>query len=421
MENIKICVIGLGYVGLPLARLFSTKYKTIGFDMNPRRVEALMKGHDATLEVSDELLQSALTNGFVCTTDIEAIRDCNFYVVAVPTPVDENNNPDLTPLYGASTTVGKVISKGDIVVYESTVYPGVTEDECIPVIEKVSGLQFNKDFFAGYSPERINPGDKLHTVEKIRKVTSGSTPEVGKIVNEVYASVITAGTHLAPSIKVAEAAKVIENSQRDINIAFVNELSKIFNKLGIDTQDVLAAASTKWNFLPFQPGLVGGHCIGVDPYYLAQCAQRHGYNPEIILSGRRMNDGMGEYVANETVKQMLKKGIQVLGSHILILGFTFKENCPDVRNTKVVDIYRALKEYNVSLTVYDPWANPEIARHEYGIEITNELPSNHFDAAILAVAHREFASLNIPSLLALRHVIFDVKAFLPREIVDARL
>lgn len=421
MENIKICVIGLGYVGLPLARLFSTKYKTIGFDMNPRRVEALMKGHDATLEVSDELLQSALANGFVCTTDIEDIRDCNFYIVAVPTPVDENNNPDLTPLYGASTTVGKVISKGDIVVYESTVYPGVTEDECIPMVEKVSGLQFNKDFFAGYSPERINPGDKLHTVEEIKKVTSGSTPEIGKIVNEVYSSVITAGTHLAPSIKVAEAAKVIENSQRDINIAFVNELSKIFNKLGIDTQDVLAAASTKWNFLPFQPGLVGGHCIGVDPYYLAQCAQRHGYNPEIILSGRRMNDGMGEYVANETVKQMLKKGIQVLGAHILILGFTFKENCPDVRNTKVVDIYRALKEYNVSLTVYDPWANPDIARHEYGVEITNKLPSGHFDAAILAVAHREFASLDIPSLLAPRHVIFDVKAFLPREIVDARL
>lgn len=419
--EVKIAVIGLGYVGLPLARLFSTKYKTVGFDMSQKRVDALTQGHDATLEVSDELLQSALANGFTCTTNPEDIRDCNFYVVAVPTPVDENNNPDLTPLYEASTTVGTVISKGDIVVYESTVYPGVTEDECIPVVEKVSGLKLNEDFFAGYSPERINPGDKLHTVEKIKKVTSGSTPEIGKIVNEVYASVITAGTHLAPSIKVAEAAKVIENSQRDINIAFVNELSKIFNKLGIDTQDVLEAASTKWNFLPFKPGLVGGHCIGVDPYYLAQCAQRHGYNPEIILAGRRMNDGMGEYVATETVKQMLKKGIQVLGAKILILGFTFKENCPDVRNTKVIDIYRTLAEYNVNLTVYDPWANPATARHEYGIEITNELPADHFDAAILAVAHKDFAELDIQALLTSNHVIFDVKAVLPQEEVDARL
>ena len=314
MEKTKICVIGLGYVGLPLARLFSTKYETTGFDMNQARVDALMAGHDATLEVSDELLQSALANGFTCTTDIEKIRDCNFYIVAVPTPVDENNNPDLTPLYGASSTVGKVISKGDIVVYESTVYPGVTEDECIPVVEKVSGLKFNEDFFAGYSPERINPGDKLHTVEKIKKVTSGSTPEIGKKINEVYASVITAGTHLAPSIKVAEAAKVIENSQRDINIAFVNELSKIFSKLGIDTQDVLEAASTKWNFLPFKPGLVGGHCIGVDPYYLAQCAQRHGYNPEIILAGRRMNDGMGEYVITEDDTTSIVNDIDVLVS-----------------------------------------------------------------------------------------------------------
>ena len=422
MKDIKICVIGLGYVGLPLARLFSTKYKTVGFDMNPARVAALMAGHDATLEVSGELLQSAIKDhGFVCTANIDDIRDCNFYVVAVPTPVDENNNPDLTPLYGASTTVGKVISKGDIVVYESTVYPGVTEDECIPVVEKVSGMRYNVDFFAGYSPERINPGDKLHTVEKIKKVTSGSTPEIGNLVNEVYSSVIVAGTHLAPSIKVAEAAKVIENSQRDINIAFVNELSKIFNKLGIDTQDVLEAASTKWNFLPFKPGLVGGHCIGVDPYYLAQCAQRHGYNPEIILAGRRMNDGMGEYVATETVKLMLKKGLQVLDSHILILGFTFKENCPDVRNTKVIDIYRALKEYNVNVTVYDPWANPDIVRHEYGIEVTNELPADKFDTAILAVAHRKFEDLDVRSLLEDRHVIFDVKAFLDRKIVDGRL
>lgn len=421
MNDVKICVIGLGYVGLPLARLFSTKYKTIGFDMNQARVNALMAGHDATLEVSDELLQSAITNGFICTTDIEDIRDYNFYVVAVPTPVDENNNPDLTPLYGASTTVGKVISKGDIVVYESTVYPGVTEDECIPVVEKVSGLKFNKDFFAGYSPERINPGDKLHTVENIKKVTSGSTPEIGQKVNEIYASVIIAGTHLAPTIKVAEAAKVIENSQRDINIAFVNELSKIFNKMGIDTQDVLEAASTKWNFLPFRPGLVGGHCIGVDPYYLAQCAQRHGYNPEIILAGRRMNDGMGEYVANQVVKLMLKKGIQVLDSHILILGFTFKENCPDVRNTKVVDIYRALQEYHINLNVYDPWANPAIAKHEYGIHISNELPDGKYDAAIIAVAHNEFEVLDVTSMLNEFHVIYDVKGYVDRKWIDGRL
>ena len=421
MENIKICVIGLGYVGLPLARLFSTKYETIGFDMNQARVDALMVGHDATLEVSDELLQGAIKNGFRCTTDIEEIRSCNFYVVAVPTPVDRDNRPDLTPLYGASTTVGKVISKGDIVVYESTVYPGVTEDECIPVVEKVSGLKFNVDFFAGYSPERINPGDKLHTVEKIKKVTSGSTPEIGKIVNEVYSSVITAGTHLAPSIKVAEAAKVIENSQRDINIAFVNELSKIFTRMGIDTQDVLEAASTKWNFLPFKPGLVGGHCIGVDPYYLAQCAQRFGYNPEIILAGRRMNDGMGEYVANQVVKLMLKKGIQVLDANIVILGFTFKENCPDVRNTKVVDIYRSLKEYNVNITVYDPWANPAVAKHEYGIDITNELPAGTYDAAILAVAHEKFRGLDVESLLNDRHIIYDVKGFLNRTQIDGRL
>lgn len=421
MNEIKICVIGLGYVGLPLARLFSTKYETVGFDMNQSRVDALMAGHDATLEVSDELLQSALANGFTCTADIDRIKDCNFYVIAVPTPVDANNNPDLTPLYGASTTIGKVLSKGDIVVYESTVYPGVTEDECIPVVEKVSGLKYNVDFFAGYSPERINPGDKHHTVEKIKKVTSGSTPEIGKKVNQVYASVITAGTHLAPSIKVAEAAKVIENSQRDINIAFVNELSKIFNKMEIDTMDVLEAASTKWNFLPFKPGLVGGHCIGVDPYYLAQCAQRFGYNPEIILAGRRMNDGMGEYVANETIKLMLKKGIQVLGSNILLLGFTFKENCPDVRNTKVIDIYRALEEYNVRITVFDPWANPSVAKHEYGIDVVNELVSEKFDSAIMAVAHDEFKTLDVISMLNERHVIFDVKGTMDKNVVDGRL
>lgn len=409
-KEIKICVIGLGYVGLPLARLFSTKYKTVGFDMNQARVDALMAGHDATLEVSDELLQDAISNhGFVCTDNIEDIRDCNFYVVAVPTPVDNDNRPDLTPLYGASSTVGKVISKGDIVVYESTVYPGVTEDECIPVVEKESGLKFNVDFYAGYSPERINPGDKQHTVEHIKKVTSGSTPEIGEIVNNVYASVITAGTHLAPTMKVAEAAKVIENSQRDINIAFVNELSKIFNLMDIDTQAVLEAAGTKWNFLPFRPGLVGGHCIGVDPYYLAQCAQRFGYNPEIILAGRRMNDGMGEYVANQVVKLMLKKGIQVLNSEILILGFTFKENCPDVRNTKVIDIYRSLKDYNLNITVYDPWANPAIAEREYGIKITNELPKEKFDATILAVAHNEFKDMDINQFKKSNSVVYDVK------------
>lgn len=422
MNEIKICVIGLGYVGLPLARLFSTKYKTVGFDMNAKRCEALMAGHDATLEVSDELLQDAINNhGFKCTADIEEIRDCNFYVVAVPTPVDEHNNPDLTPLYGASTTVGKVINKGDIVVYESTVYPGVTEDECLPVVEKVSGLKFNVDFFAGYSPERINPGDKLHTVEKIKKVTSGSTPEIGKIVDNVYSSVITAGTHLAPTMKVAEAAKVIENSQRDINIAFVNELSKIFTKMGIDTNDVLEAASTKWNFLPFKPGLVGGHCIGVDPYYLAQCAMTYGYNPEIILAGRRMNDSMGAYVADQTIKLMLKKGIQVLNSNILILGFTFKENCPDCRNTKVADIVKALNEYNLNIDIYDPWASSAIAKHEYDIDITNELPTRKYDAVILAVSHKEFAELDVKAFGKEKHVIFDVKGFLDKEMVDGRL
>ncbi|MPM71396.1 UDP-N-acetyl-D-glucosamine 6-dehydrogenase [bioreactor metagenome] len=368
-----------------------------------------MSGHDSTLEISDELLQSALKNGLTCTTDIEHIRHCNFYIVAVPTPVDRNNNPDLRPLIGASETVGKVISNGDIVVYESTVYPGVTEDECIPVVEKVSGLKYNQEFFAGYSPERINPGDKEHTVEKIRKVTSGSTPEIGKMVNEVYASVIAAGTHLAPTIKVAEAAKVIENSQRDINIAFVNELAKIFNRMGIDTRDVLEAAATKWNFLPFKPGLVGGHCIGVDPYYLAQAAQRYGYNPEIILAGRRMNDSMGEYVADQVVKLMLKKGIQVLGSKVLVLGFTFKENCPDVRNTKVIDIVRTLEEYNAHVTIHDPWANPAIAKHEYGVDIQNRLPEQKFDTVILAVAHDEFKELNIGNIKEEKAIIYDVK------------
>jgi len=421
MNQMKICVIGLGYVGLPLARLFSTRYPTIGYDKSQQRVDALMAGHDATLEVDDNLLQQAIAGGFTCTTDIEQIRDCNFYVVAVPTPVDKNNNPDLSPLIGASTVVGQVIGKGDIVVYESTVYPGVTEDDCIPVVERTSGLKFNVDFYAGYSPERINPGDKQHTVDKIKKVTSGSTPEVADIVNEVYASVITAGTHKASSIKVAEAAKVIENSQRDINIAFVNELSKIFNRMGIDTQEVLAAAATKWNFLPFKPGLVGGHCIGVDPYYLAQCAQRNGYNPEIILAGRRMNDGMGEYVAGETIKLMLKKGIQVLGSDILIMGFTFKENCPDVRNTKVIDIYKSLKEYSVNITVYDPWADASVARREYGIDVVNELPGQRYDAVILAVAHQAFMDMDVKALCRDRHIIFDVKGILDKSAIDGRL
>jgi UDP-N-acetyl-D-galactosamine dehydrogenase len=419
MDSIKIAVIGLGYVGLPLARLFSTRYSTVGFDINQKRIAELMNGHDSTLEVEDDLLKDAIRNGFKCTNDLEQIRECNFYVVTVPTPVDINNNPDLTPLYKASETVGKVISKGDIVVYESTVYPGVTEDECIPVVERVSGLKFNIDFFAGYSPERINPGDKLHTVEKIKKVTSGSTPEIGKLVNEVYASVITAGTHLAPTMKVAEAAKVIENAQRDINIAFVNELSKIFNKMGIDTSAVLEAAGTKWNFLPFKPGLVGGHCIGVDPYYLAQAAKRLGYNPEIILAGRRMNDGMGEYVAEQVVKLMLKSGIHVIDSEILILGITFKENCPDVRNTKVVDIVKTLREYNVKYTVYDPWAKPEEVLHEYGVETVSVLPKSKFDAIVLAVAHEEFKKLNVNSIKRDKAVVFDVKGVLPEA--DGRL
>ena len=421
LKDTKIAVIGLGYVGLPLARLFSTKYQTIGYDYNPARVKALMAGHDATMEVSDELLQTAIKNGFICTSDLNEIKECNFYVVAVPTPVDENHNPDLSPLISASEVVGKVISKGDVVVYESTVYPGVTEESCIPVVERVSGLKFNEDFYGGYSPERINPGDKQHTVEHIKKVTSGSTPEVGEYVNAVYSSVITAGTHLAPTMKVAEAAKVIENSQRDINIAFVNELAKIFNRMGIDTQDVLDAAQTKWNFLPFRPGLVGGHCIGVDPYYLAQCAMRYGYNPEIILAGRRMNDGMGEYVADQVVKLMLKRGIQVLNAKVLLLGFTFKENCPDVRNTKVIDIVKTLRSYNTNVTVYDPWANPEIVRREYGVEVTNQLPSEKYDAVILAVAHKDFEKLSVRDLTTDKGVVYDVKGFLKSDECDAKL
>lgn len=418
----KIAVIGLGYVGLPLARLFSTKYATIGFDKNAARVSELMQGHDATLELSDQLLQEAIDkHGFRCTSNEDDIRDCNFYVVAVPTPVDRDNRPDLSPLYEASLTVGRVISRGDIVVYESSVYPGVTEEECIPIVEQTSGLRFNRDFYAGYSPERINPGDKQHTVENIRKVTSGSTTEIGQRVDAIYASVIKAGTHLAPSIKVAEAAKIIENSQRDINIAFVNELAKIFNHMGIDTLDVLEAASTKWNFLPFRPGLVGGHCIGVDPYYLAQCAQRHGYNPEIILAGRRTNDSMGEYVAHEVVKLMIKKGLGVLGAKILVLGFTFKENCTDVRNSKVYDIVRTLQDYSAQVDVYDPWVSPDLVKQEYGITVTTELQPNTYDAVILAVAHTQFRNLDIKPLLRPLHVIYDVKGLLPRKEIDGRL
>lgn len=426
MENIKIAVIGLGYVGLPLARLFSTKYPTVGFDMNPNRVDALMNGHDATLEVDDNLLQEALANGFKCSTSIDDIRDCNFYVVAVPTPVDADNHPDLKPLWGASETVGKVISKGDIVVYESTVYPGVTEEECLPVVERVSGLKFNTDFFAGYSPERINPGDKEHTVEKIKKVTSGSTPEIADIVDHVYNSVLVNGTHKAPSIKVAEASKIIENSQRDVNIAFMNELAKIFNAMGIDTHDVIEAAASKWNFIKLNPGLVGGHCISVDPYYLIQKAQVYGVLPRIMFSSRRLNDGMGAYVANQTIKTMNLKGVRVKDARILILGVTFKENCPDIRNTKIVDIYHTLREYTSDITVYDPWANPKAVEDEYGIKVVSNCPESfygQYDAVIVGVAHREFLTLNPRNFLAdsSAGVVYDVKGSVPRELVDARL
>jgi len=421
-KKTKICVIGLGYVGLPLARLFSTKFKTIGFDMNPQRVDALMQGHDATNEVSDELLQDAINNhGFVCTTDLEQIRDCNFYVVAVPTPVDENDYPDLRPLIGASETVGKVISKDDVVVYESTVYPGVTEEECLPVVERVSGLKFNIDFFAGYSPERINPGDKEHTVEKIKKVTSGSTPEIADYVDSVYNTVLINGTHKAPSIKVAEASKIIENSQRDVNIAFMNELSRIFNVMGIDTHDVIEAAASKWNFIKLSPGLVGGHCISVDPYYLIQKAQVYGVWPRIMMTSRRLNDTMGEYVAGQVIKLMNKKGILVKNAKILILGITFKENCPDIRNTKVVDIYKALMEYSNNITVFDPWADAEHVEKEYHVSIVNKLPEDHYDAVILAVAHKEFLDIDIPSLLKPNGLVYDVKGILPRNIIDGRL
>lgn len=414
----KITIIGLGYVGLPLAVAMAKKHTVTGFDVNLDRIAALNQHTDVTLEIEEELLKNVVkdekptANGLYCTANPDDIKDSEYYIVTVPTPVDKNNKPDLTALYRASETVGKVLKKGDIVIYESTVYPGATEEECVPVLERFSGLVFNEDFFAGYSPERINPGDKEHTVEKILKVTSGSTPQAAQKVNELYQSVITAGTHLAPSIKVAEAAKVIENAQRDINIAFVNELSKIFNCLNIDTYAVLEAASTKWNFLPFRPGLVGGHCIGVDPYYLAQKAQEVGYNPEIILAGRRLNDSMGEYVASQVVKLMIKKGIQVNGAKVLMLGVTFKENCPDVRNTKIVDVIHALQEYDVAVTTFDPWAKPAEVLHEYALETVDTLPADKFDGVILGVSHREFAALDYSSLLLDNSVLYDVKGVL---------
>ena len=456
-KDTKIAVIGLGYVGLPLARLFATKFPVIGFDINKARIEELRQGHDSTLEVEDEILQSVLlksnpivveqlngkvsetasssgnpypeqdlesntiqaAKGLYVTYGLEEIADCNHYVITVPTPIDKNNRPDLTPLYKSSETVAKVLKKGDIVIYESTVYPGVTEDECVPVLEKHSGLKFNEDFFVGYSPERINPGDKEHTVEKILKVTAGSTPKTGEQVDALYKEVITAGTHLAPTIKVAEAAKVIENSQRDINIAFVNELAKIFNMMDIDTNHVLEAAATKWNFLPFKPGLVGGHCIGVDPYYLAQKAQEIGYHPEIILAGRRMNDSMGKHVASEVVKLMLKNELKIKGANILVLGITFKENCPDVRNTRVVDVVEELQSYGTNLTIYDPLANPEEVKHEYNLETTRELPNAKYDAVVLTVAHQEFLSLDLDPLKNNAAIVYDVKGVLKE--VDGKL
>lgn len=427
MEH-KIAIIGLGYVGLPLAVEFAKKYNTVGFDINQSRINELRSGKDTTLEVEDDLLQQVLASsldfdhdGLYVSDELQDIASCNTFIVTVPTPTDKNNRPVLTPLYKASESVGKVLKKGDYVIYESTVYPGVTEDECVPVLERVSGLKFNEDFFVGYSPERINPGDKEHTVSKILKVTSGSTDEAAEVIDQLYKSVIIAGTYKATNIKVAEAAKVIENSQRDINIAFVNELSKIFNRMGIDTHEVLAAAGTKWNFLPFKPGLVGGHCIGVDPYYLAQKAQEVGYHPEIILAGRRLNDSMGQYVASEVIKLMIKKDITVKASNILMLGITFKENCPDIRNTKAIDIYHELKTYNLNVDVYDPWASADEVNHEYGITSLTALPKIQYDAIILAVAHKTFESLNLDHIKKDNAVVYDVKAVLPKEMVDGRL
>lgn len=427
MSKIKIGIIGLGYVGLPLARLFATKYAVVGFDVNEKRISELKSGVDITLEIDKKTLQDVLVdensgeNGLFCSSSISGLKDCNYFVITVPTPVDKNNRPVLTPLIKASETVGSVLKEGDIVVYESTVYPGATEEDCVPILEKVSGLKFNKNFFVGYSPERINPGDKKHTVDKILKVTSGSTKEVGEKVDQLYASVISAGTHLAPSIKVAEAAKVIENSQRDINIAFVNELAKIFGLMDVNTQDVLAAAGTKWNFLPFQPGLVGGHCIGVDPYYLAQKAQEYGYHPEIILAGRRVNDGMGKYVASEVAKLMIQNDVEVKGAEILVLGITFKENCPDVRNTKAVDVIRELQDYGANVTVFDPHANVKEVSSEYNLESTKVLPSKKFDAVVLAVAHKDFLNLNFEEIKKEKSILYDVKNYLDSKHVDKSL
>ncbi|RLD58674.1 MAG: Vi polysaccharide biosynthesis UDP-N-acetylglucosamine C-6 dehydrogenase TviB [Bacteroidetes bacterium] len=421
-ENIKIGVIGLGYVGLPLAVEFGKKIDTIGFDINEVRIKELEAGYDRTLEVEDEDMKGAIKLSY--TSKLNDLKACNYYIVTVPTPIDKNKRPDLTPLIKASESVGKVLSKGDIVIYESTVYPGATEEECVPILEKHSGLKFNKDFYCGYSPERINPGDKVHTFTTIKKVTAGSTPEVGKKVDELYKRVVTAGTHLASSIKVAEAAKVIENSQRDINIAFVNELAVIFNRMGIDTLEVLEAAGTKWNFLPFRPGLVGGHCIGVDPYYLTHKAQEIGYNPEIILAGRRLNDNMGSFVAGQIVKLMIKKEQRIAGSRALILGITFKENCPDIRNSRVIDIIRELTEFGVQIDIFDPWANSKEVKKEYGIKLISkeELDARgEYDAIVLAVAHDKFADLDIKAMKKDKTIVYDVKGILPADIIDERL
>ena len=420
MSNAKICIIGLGYVGLPLAHAFSFKYNVVGLDIYQLRIDELNRAYDRTLELNEIQLKEALDNNIKFTCNVNDIKDCNVFIVTVPTPIDKNKRPDLNPLLKASETVGKVLKKDDIVIYESTVYPGATEEDCVPILEKFSNLKFNKDFYCGYSPERINPGDKEHTVTKILKVTAGSTPEVGKKVDDLYASIITAGTHLAPTIKVAEAAKVIENSQRDINIAFVNELAIIFNKLGINTNDVLEAAGTKWNFLKFKPGLVGGHCIGVDPYYLTHKAQSIGYNPEIILAGRRLNDNMGIYVANQVIKLLIKKGHKVEGSKVLVLGITFKENCPDIRNSRVIDVITELKDFGCDIDIYDPWADKEEVKEEYAFDLlqiaNNQLPITNYNAVVLAVAHDEFKELKFKTD---KNIVFDIKSILDDS--DGRL
>lgn len=418
-EDLRVCVVGLGYVGLPLATAFSSRFRVKGFDISGARIGELRSGFDRTFELSTEQLQTAIGNGLEFTSDLDEIKSCNFFIVTVPTPVDEYKSPDLRPLIAASETIGRVLKKGDIVVYESTVYPGATEEDCVPVLERFSGLRFNIDFFCGYSPERINPGDKEHTVQHIKKITSGSTPEVAIRIDAVYGSIITAGTHLAPSIKVAEAAKVIENAQRDINIAFVNELAILFNRMGIDTESVLKAAGTKWNFLPFRPGLVGGHCIGVDPYYLTHKAQQIGYHPEIILAGRRLNDNMGQYVAGQIVKCMIRKGLRVLDARVLMLGITFKENCPDIRNSRVIDVVRELQDYGCHIDVYDPWADADEVMHEYGLQLLSAPAFTDYSAIVLGVAHKQFQDLQLSRNSD--RVIYDVKSFLDRDVVDGRL